>query len=51
MSWLMIGDFNEVLCVDDKFGGNQININQFVLWINLEGNKLILIELWNLKLV
>ena len=28
MSWLMIGDFNEVLCVEDKFGGNQININR-----------------------
>ena len=28
MSWLMIGDFNKVLCVEDKFGGNQININR-----------------------
>ena len=24
----MIGDFNEVLCGEDKFGGNQININR-----------------------
>lgn len=24
----MVGDFNEVLCVEDKFGGNQININR-----------------------
>ena len=28
MPWLMIGDFNEVLCGEDKFGGNQININR-----------------------
>ena len=28
MPWLMIGDFNEVLCDKDKFGGNQININR-----------------------
>ncbi|XP_030958466.1 uncharacterized protein LOC115980342 [Quercus lobata] len=28
MPWLMIGDFNEVLCDEDKFGGNQININR-----------------------
>ena len=25
--WLMIGDFNEVLCGEDKFRGNQVNIN------------------------
>ena len=24
----MISDFNEVLCGEDKFGGNQININR-----------------------
>ena len=28
MPWLMIGDFNEVLCGEGKFGGNQININR-----------------------
>ena len=27
LPWLMIGDFNEVLCGEDKFGGNQVNIN------------------------
>lgn len=24
----MIGDFNEVLCVKDKFEGNQVNLNK-----------------------
>ncbi|KAK4577430.1 hypothetical protein RGQ29_027791 [Quercus rubra] len=24
----MIGDFNEVLCDDDKFGGNHVNLNR-----------------------
>lgn len=28
LPWLMIGDFNEVLCVEDKFGGNQVNLNK-----------------------
>ena len=28
MPWLMIGDFNEVLCGEDKFEGKQININR-----------------------
>lgn len=28
LSWLMIGDFNEVLCVEDKFEGNQVNLNK-----------------------
>ena len=28
LPWLMVGDFNEVLCAEDKFGGNQININR-----------------------
>ena len=28
LPWLMIGDFNEVLCGENKFGGNQININR-----------------------
>ena len=27
LPWLMIGDFNEVLYGEDKFGGNQVNIN------------------------
>ena len=26
--WLMLGDFNEVLCGEDKFGGNQVNLNR-----------------------
>ena len=28
LPWLMIGDFNEVLGGEDKFGGNQINLNR-----------------------
>ena len=28
LPWLMIGDFNEVLCGEDKFRGHQVNINQ-----------------------
>lgn len=28
LSWLRIGDFNEVLCGEDKFGGSQVNINR-----------------------
>ena len=28
--WLMIGDFNEVLCSKDKFGGNQVNMNRAI---------------------
>lgn len=28
LPWLMLGDFNEVLCGDDKFGGNSVNINR-----------------------
>ncbi|XP_050254456.1 uncharacterized protein LOC126700356 [Quercus robur] len=28
LPWLMLGDFNEVLCGDDKFGGNTVNINK-----------------------
>ena len=24
----MLGDFNEVLCGEDKFGGNQVNLNR-----------------------
>ena len=26
--WLMLGDFNEVLSSEDKYGGNQINLNR-----------------------
>ena len=28
LPWLMIGDFNEVLSDDDKFGGNHVNLNR-----------------------
>ena len=28
LPWLMLGDFNEVLCAEDKFGGNHINLNR-----------------------
>ena len=28
LPWLMLGDFNEVLCDDDKFGGNHVNLNR-----------------------
>ena len=28
LPWLMIGDFNEILGGEDKFGGNQINLNR-----------------------
>ena len=28
LPWLMLGDFNEVLCSEDKFGGNQVNLNR-----------------------
>ena len=28
LPWLKIGDFNEVLCDDDKFGGNHVNLNR-----------------------
>lgn len=28
LPWLMVGDFNEVLCGEDKFGGSQINLNR-----------------------
>ena len=28
LPWLMLGDFNEVLCGEDKFGGNQVNLNR-----------------------
>ena len=27
LPWLMLGDFNEVLSSEDKFGGNQVNLN------------------------
>ena len=30
LPWLMIGDFNEVLGGEDKFGGNQINLNRAI---------------------
>ena len=28
LPWLMLGDFNEVLSSEEKFGGNQINLNK-----------------------
>ena len=28
LPWLMLGDFNKVLCGEDKFGGNQVNLNR-----------------------
>ena len=28
LPWLMLGDFNVVLCGEDKFGGNQVNLNR-----------------------
>lgn len=28
LPWLMLGDFNEVLCGEDKFGTNQVNLNK-----------------------
>ena len=28
LPWLMVGDFNEVLSGEDKFGGNHINLNR-----------------------
>ena len=28
LPWLMLGDFNEVLYDDDKFGGNHVNLNK-----------------------
>ena len=28
LPWLMIGDFNEILSGEDKFGGNHINLNR-----------------------
>ena len=28
LPWLMLGDFNEVLCAEDKFGGNHVNLNR-----------------------
>ncbi|XP_023878054.1 uncharacterized protein LOC111990509 [Quercus suber] len=28
LPWLMIGDFNEILSEEDKFGGNHINLNR-----------------------
>ena len=28
LPWLMLGDFNEVLCGEDKFRGNQVNLNR-----------------------
>ena len=28
LPWLMLGDFNEVLCGEDKFGGNHVNLNK-----------------------
>ena len=30
LPWLMIGDFNEVLGGEDKFGGNHINLNRAI---------------------
>lgn len=28
LPWLVLGDFNEVLCKEDKFWGNQVNLNR-----------------------
>ena len=28
LPWLMLGDFNDVLCGEDKFRGNQVNLNR-----------------------
>ena len=28
LPWLMLGNFNEVLCGENKFGGNQVNLNR-----------------------
>lgn len=28
--WLMLGDFNETLCGDDKLGGRQVNLNKAI---------------------
>ena len=28
LPWLMLGDSNEVLCGEDKFGGNRVNLNR-----------------------
>ena len=30
LPWLMLGDFNEVLCGEDKFRGNQVNLNRAI---------------------
>ena len=29
LPWLMLGDFNEVLCGEDKFGGNHVSEQSF----------------------
>ena len=28
LPWLLLGDFNEVLCGEDKFGGRKVNLNR-----------------------
>lgn len=28
--WIMVGDFNEPLVKEDKFGGREINVNRFL---------------------
>ena len=28
LPWLVLGDFNEVLCGEDRYGGRQVNINR-----------------------